>query len=82
MKYIYLNSIFLTISLLIISFSITAQNSGSIKGTVTDSETTDALSFAEILVVGTGQGSVRQNRHGAAQGDDTATFFKSFRKVH
>ena len=58
MKHIYLKINFLIISLLFISISLTAQNTGDIKGTVIDLETTDILSFAEILIVETGQGAV------------------------
>jgi len=48
----------LLLSLVLLSTALTAQTLGSIKGTVQDSETTDPLSFAEILLVETGQGSV------------------------
>ena len=61
MKHIYLRNIIVSISLLFFSCTLSAQNSGGINGTIKSSDTEKALSFAEILVVETGQGTVVLN---------------------
>ncbi|NOR86128.1 MAG: TonB-dependent receptor [Bacteroidales bacterium] len=58
MKYRYIKNSLLFIGLLLMSLSITAQEFGAIKGIVADSETNNPLSFAEIMVEETGQGTV------------------------
>ncbi len=58
MKYFYKTNRLLTLSLILISFTIFGQKTGTITGTVQDSETMGNLPLSEIIVVETGQGSV------------------------
>ena len=58
MKHRYTVKNLVTLILIFSSYILSAQNSGSITGTVQDSETMSYLPLAELIVVETGQGTV------------------------